>query len=823
MKSIVDRHLAWVSSRVEHRPVRFLLTLLALNGLAIALIGWVAPDLPAEGPDVVDLELSLSAGVFAQIVGLWGEATAAGMRWALLPDFLFPIAYAALLSSFYIWSCQSADLIIRTLVVVALWAAAAFDYVENITMWWMLGSPTRVSDALVGVMSGAAIIKFALLTLGAGFSIAAFLRGERGRVIRVARYSVISLLLGTLPIIALDQGRDLLLGLADPSGGRHQIFFIAWMIVWAFSVWYWSRVLLDADADPAPSELYLAWARWLPRIAGFLTLLMPGIAFLIASAGAEESKGRTQLLGAVCLALAALFLAFVVRRRRQFPRQAAGKAAEGFARHRVSKPTWLVFKLSAAVSAVLFVWLAFFAASAGDALGAVAILTIVAANTVFFGGIAVFVTRARAIPVELVALACAAVFSSWNDNHDVDMRPLAVERGDLRDEFSRWAARAPRDANGQTPVIVGAAEGGGIRAALWTSLVLHQLAEQDDGLRFADRLFAISNVSGSSFGSAVYAGLRRDPPGDRPRSEIASRILEERFLAPMIAKLVSGDALQWFLPVPIAVFDRSSAMEEGFIAAYKKHARKSEAEGLTSMNDDFATFRPGDRQDVPVLLLNSTDVQLGRRVVASPYKWPVEDVPADERDPIDFHEITGRDVSLSTAAHNTARFPYISAAGRLVTPAGVYLGHIVDGGYYENTGADTLIDVMRYLIGTPGLPNVRFVVIVLMNSPAERQNDRRATGPVPWRDMDSLGELFAPFRTLLQTRSARGEMALQRLQGLVDPRDFIEFRVCDDEKLREAPLGWQLSAEMVGQLRDRNLKQKCFSDQVQKLKDAVHR
>ena len=39
----------------------------------------------------------------------------------------------------------------------------------------------------------------------------------------------------------------------------------------------------------------------------------------------------------------------------------------------------------------------------------------------------------------------------------------------------------------------------------------------------------------------------------------------------MVAKLVSGDLLQWFLPVPVRAFDRSSAMETAFAAAYKEH------------------------------------------------------------------------------------------------------------------------------------------------------------------------------------------------------------------------------------------------------------
>jgi hypothetical protein len=465
----------------------------------------------------------------------------------------------------------------------------------------------------------------------------------------------------------------------------------------------------------------------------------------------------------------------------------------------------------------MLIWLTFFALDGGHRFGAVGILSIVAANTVFLGALAVFVSRARRVPIEIAALACAAIFSVWNDNHDVQLVDLPINepRPDLGAVFSSWAARAPGEPGKPIPVIVAAAEGGGIRAAYWTSLVLHHLADIPDvDVQFPRRLFAISSVSGGSFGAAVYAGLRRDPTTSPPRTQIASEILRERFLAPMVAKWVSGDLLQWFLPAPIRRFDRSSAMETAFAAAYNEHVHHD------SMVEAFTTFRPVNSDDVPVLLLNSTSVQLGRRIVASPYPWPLSDVSVEEQDPIDFHKLTGRDVSVATAVHNTARFPYISAAGRLRAKNGENLGHLVDGGYFENTGADTLIDLLRYLRQAASPLSVRFIAVVLLNSPPEHH----LTDPtrIPWHETPSLGEVFSPLRALLQTRAARGDLALRRLRESVEPGDVVEFRICSDSGLREAPLGWQLSKEMVDVL-DANVNQDCFRNQVSKLKEAIRR
>ena len=118
----------------------------------------------------------------------------------------------------------------------------------------------------------------------------------------------------------------------------------------------------------------------------------------------------------------------------------------------------------------MLAWLTLFALDAGHRFGAVAILAIVAANTVFLGGLAVFVSRARRVPIELAAFACAAIFSVWNDNHDVRLVDLPASQSDMSAVFSSWVTRAPGDPGKPIPVIVAAAEGGGIRAAYWTSL-----------------------------------------------------------------------------------------------------------------------------------------------------------------------------------------------------------------------------------------------------------------------------------------------------------------------------------------------------------------
>src|ERR1051325_10644881 len=75
------------------------------------------------------------------------------------------------------------------------------------------------------------------------------------------------------------------------------------------------------------------------------------------------------------------------------------------------------------------------------------------------------------------------------------------------------------------------------------------------------------------------------------------------------------------------------------------------------------------------------------------------------------------DVPLSTAAHMSARFTYVSPAGRF-DPDGT---HVVDGGYFENSGAATALDILRQvndeLHQNPELRTIIPQIIMISNNP----------------------------------------------------------------------------------------------------------
>ena len=809
--------------------------LFALNLALVVGFAWFANRFEARGgPDVVDLELSFTSGAFRQILLVWSAAHpgALGMfrTSVLLLDFVFPLAYAAFLSALYVWVVTTGGGRLLQTGRISPWIAAGLDWIENVLLLalvWGLHDSDGIRGAtfppwLVWLMSAVAALKLAFLVVTGALTLAAVFMGPRGRVLRIARFSALSVAVGSLPLIALAQGQDLLVSLATSvSGLLGRIAFFPFLLAWAASVWYWARVLLMVKFEseaPLATDDERAFARAVPRVLGTATLALATGAFLRASATVPRGSGPFWTMLAFAAAsgvLAWVFWKLVVRRRALLNRFgfAVPETPLQVDLRQLPRGTRVVVGVSLA-SSLLFLVL-FWRAPLGiaPALGAVTIVLIAAANTVFLGSVGVFLGRWLRVPVVALAFVTAAAFSYWNDNHDVrlarrpDGSPASAAlagRPDLTRAFREWFPRRQQACAGcaQVPVYLVAAEGGGIRAAYWTAVVLAHLTDQRPEL--APGLFAISGVSGGSVGAAVYAGLVRDaaqgqlpcaaPGPAQPRLEpCVARILGGSFLAPTLAKLVGPDFAQWFVPVPVHSFDRAWALEDAWAAAYR------EATLRDTLAEPFLDAWPGPAAGVPALLLNGTHVQTGRRLLASPFRWTSQDLPETD----DLLEVLGADVPLATAAHNSTRFSYVSPAGRLRTAEGQDRGHVVDGGYFENSGAATLHDLLHALREDlardplPGAPP-RFIVLYLCNNPDRcRLLPFEPGSDVAWRRAADLAEWSSPLRALLGAREARGALALAELRQEIGLEGFVELGVCKRlvGRQQEAPLplGWQIS------------------------------
>jgi hypothetical protein len=191
---------------------------------------------------------------------------------------------------------------------------------------------------------------------------------------------------------------------------------------------------------------------------------------------------------------------------------------------------------------------------------------------------------------------------------------------------------------------------------------------------FAARTFAISGVSGGALGGAVFAAaLRPDRPADADRAAcqafygrpdpghacfagIGLRALSPDFLGPVMAAYLFGDTFG--APLGQLVPNRSLVLETAWEEACTLAGCPAMGLPLHAMRDEVAG-RPAPWR--PFLLLNGTHAETGKRIVTSQLRITARHF----HDAFDFVEMTGRDLRLSTAVLNAARFPYVTPAGRL--------------------------------------------------------------------------------------------------------------------------------------------------------------
>ncbi len=496
------------------------------------------------------------------------------------------------------------------------------------------------------------------------------------------------------------------------------------------------------------------------------------------------------------------------------------------------------------ISLVLFVAFTVAPVPVAQKLGMGTILFLAAASWIGFGSLLVYLGGRWQFPVITVFVVLAGIFSLWNDNHIIrTVPPQEVTRGDVIQSFRAWYALAEKnDGVGKLhPLFIVATEGGGIRAAYWTATVLGGI--QDENPTFAPHLFAVSGVSGGSLGAAVFNALLAEPNPGKFKDK-AGDILGQDFLSPALASMLYPDFVQRFLPFPVPYFDRARALEMGWEKAWRD----------TMKTDRFADsfvdlWKPGPREWMPALFLNGTSVEKGNRIITSNLRLTTVFLDAeDAADKLAQHSLPATKaachIPLSTAAHMSARFTFVSPAGRF--PGG---SHIVDGGYFENSAATTALEIatrIKDVCAYDRITNVDVKVIMISNDPRKGLISIAPAKPAPeppgpkrsepvTTQGQFLGELTAPLYTLLNTRNARGtyaQKAIGREQrrfkaGVTQApsaveetqpatKDIIYFGLRDTEV--PLPLGWMLSAAAAKTMQD----QLHFEDNIVRNQTALN-
>jgi hypothetical protein len=431
--------------------------------------------------------------------------------------------------------------------------------------------------------------------------------------------------------------------------------------------------------------------------------------------------------------------------------------------------------------------------------------------------------------------------------HSVDISPIPLDAA-----VTMWMkenscfdapAACPR------PIVVAAA-GGASRAGFFTASIIGYFMQEasDHGLdpnKVRNRLFAISSVSGSSIGAVmVTAALdAKAESNDHPcvQSPVAqwwgAKINNWR---DCFEALTSGDFLSAVFfgfafndMLPFGPWrDRAAVLEDSWDDRYQalitradKAADPPKCKGLTC---PFLALRPRVGHWIPLLALNGTSEATGGRVVTTPLATTYTpdanaDCPTSRNqfgcvlfaDADRFHDLLTYDttpggwfggferrllnwfyagevlddVQLNTAAHNSARFPFISPAGTVRNRQQIIVDRIVDGGYFENYGA---LGAKELALAVHAVqPALAPFVLVISNDPddlldpasdadtsvGEEQRQARRAARVEQRAAqikkaraavdgnEPVTDLVTPVTTVANTRTAHGILGVDQLHS----------------------------------------------------------
>jgi hypothetical protein len=647
---------------------------------------------------------------------------------------------------------------------------------------------------------------------------------ERATALKPCRASIVLVLAGLAFLLLAAQGEDVARALAERRSNEpyswQAFWFFAASLAWSLSAWYWARVMLFLKLPGVPVEQAgLDGLRtWTPRLLGFFATLGVAAAFFKASLGYEpgehqEVKDLLEFYAFWCAMGAVAFL-IAASTRRHIARAAYRKVklkvlnlpaleeqvygALDFKELGRATRTLLFIAMFAAIG--LFLLMAFATQAVAPAMGSAAIVLFCAAIWIAAASTLDFVGMRLRFPVFSALLAMAVLFSFWNDNHEVRTldEPQASPRQNVRASLRSWIARhdAAIARRERVPFYVVNAEGGGIRAAYWTVTVLGEIHNKHP--HFTDHVFSLSGVSGGSLGAAVYLALvaeSREAQYPFDLKKKAQSILSEDFLAPVVAGMLFPDFAQRFVPVPIPAFDRAVTLEKSWEEAWRKHIG-----GRNRLAEPFDRLWTGSKQWTPALLLNATWVETGKRIITSNIRVAAGRRREDFVDVEDAHAFFApRSLPLSTAAHMSARFTYVSPAGTLVKDGKVH-GRVVDGGYFENSGATATLAIVQLIRelrdnGDKRWDYVDPYVIHISNDPVEAKYavDSLPTAPdnPNIKPRRFLNELLSPLYAFLHTRDARGYYARESVAWAVGHSQYLHFGLC--RRSANVPLGWVLS------------------------------
>ncbi len=357
--------------------------------------------------------------------------------------------------------------------------------------------------------------------------------------------------------------------------------------------------------------------------------------------------------------------------------------------------------------------------------------------------------------------------------HEVSFKERLIhpdQRLSLEDYFDAWlksnqdsiSSYLAKNPDRKFPVVVVSAEGGGSRAAYWTSSV-HKQLEKEIPAYYERHLFAMTGASGGSTGNSTYFAMKRGGVDAPQMDEKGKEMFEQNYLSSSLTLLLGADLVKDVFGIPLGR-DRAKRLEREWTESLQQLIGEKQENVFgapyLSLWYDAASDKTGQVKPEmdPLLFINTTQVQGAGHAIFSPVQvdqrhYEGMDLLAalaeEEDQKATKTDHTPRTVPLITANLLNASFPYINPAGHIGK-----LGSFVDAGYFDNYGARTGAGILKSLSAlreakkeTPDsllYQQLEFVSVLVRNSTVEQK-------PEVLRES---GQLTAPLGTMANLRTA---------------------------------------------------------------------
>ena len=462
-------------------------------------------------------------------------------------------------------------------------------------------------------------------------------------------------------------------------------------------------------------------------------------------------------------------------------------------------------------------------------IGLHAVLLLWLCAVAYLGTLLIQFNKLPLYPLILGVVVYVVIASMFNDNSTIRQTPdtsgLVDKRPGFDHYFDMWyRQRDTAIIKTEIPVVIIASEGGGIRAAGWTTACLHQLDSLIPG--FTRYVFGISGVSGGGVGAATYIALQR---ANATRADslhrlpplvgsMAEDVVSHDLIAPTVASMLFRGGVHNFSPAPIKSLDRNRWLEDAWEKATFDHVPDANVTVRRRLEQSFLQYcdSPADSTRFPLLFLNSSVAETGQKAILSPLSLENPPLPPDNQqskkshfyDVVDLFAVTKADIPFKTATFLCARFPFVTSGGRAegqlpnMKSACKPTFHLIDGGYIENTGIMTGVQIIRRLqqitrLDTIHHYKVHYYLISLHNGQATDNATSKST----------FRFLSEPLTGFLNAAGRQGfaldQLVAYTLKKPTDSTDvpkpnelqftYINISLDRSSKGHQYPLGWYLS------------------------------